>query len=437
MKGVQVKDYHKDVPGAITKDGIWAFPPIRSINKNGKTLEWQIFVTPLKDGEQVPFEQAFLDNKQLANTYSAMIKVDSGQTEGVVRASVPTYVKTGKNKGRANETNVICQALRDALGIYNKQARKATTRDTGTTAGFRPPPPMLAQVYDKRKAKVQFPVFVQKKYNGIRAVAALRADSTVGLFSRRSLEFPGFAYVGVEIERFLTMKAANGMSLCLDGELYSHGMRLQELSGHVRRAEASTTPKLQYMIFDCFVIEKPDLIFTERNQLLDEFFATSDLQYCKRVETFIAKDEKELFVYRDQFLADKYEGAIVRIDTPYEFSYNEHHSDRLLKVKPSYDAEYEIIGWTRGKKGKASNALMINCKTADGKEFAVTPAMPITERNKLADKMEEKVKSGPNEGKTKFEAEWLGKMITVTYDEESADGVPQRARTELVVRGDE
>jgi hypothetical protein len=99
-------------------------------------------------------------------------------------------------------------------------------------------------------------------------------------------------------------------------------------------------------------------------------------------------------------------------------------------MKPDFDGEYEIIGWTTGRRGKAADAVMINCKTAAGKEFAVTPAMTLEMRRALARKMSE---VEPN-GKTHFINHWLGRPLIVTFDELSKDDVPQRARTKMVIR---
>jgi hypothetical protein len=99
-------------------------------------------------------------------------------------------------------------------------------------------------------------------------------------------------------------------------------------------------------------------------------------------------------------------------------------------MKPTYDAEFEIIGWETGEKGKAAEALMIICQTDDGKKFNVTPMGELPDRIALAKKMN----TIEENGKTHFENHWRGKRVTIYFDEKSVDGVPQRARTKLEFR---
>jgi hypothetical protein len=121
---------------------------------------------------------------------------------------------------------------------------------------------------------------------------------------------------------------------------------------------------------------------------------------------------------------------MVRLDGPYILSTNDYRSPYLFKIKPSLDGEFEVVGWEVGLRGKAAGALMIICKTAEGTQFPVTPAMEISYRMALAEKMSI---VEPN-GLTHFTNHWLGKMIIVTFDEYSSTMVPQRARTKLEIR---
>jgi hypothetical protein len=75
---------------------------------------------------------------------------------------------------------------------------------------------------------------------------------------------------------------------------------------------------------------------------------------------------------------------------------------------------------------------MIICEHA-GKEFPVTPAMTLLERNELAESMNREVSPGV----TYFDATYRGKKIIVEFDDLSKDGLPQRASTKLEFRVEE
>jgi hypothetical protein len=74
---------------------------------------------------------------------------------------------------------------------------------------------------------------------------------------------------------------------------------------------------------------------------------------------------------------------------------------------------------------------MMICKATNGKKFNVSLKDYTIEQSKeLYKKMSEREANG----KTHFENNYLGKKLTVYYEEMSKDEVPQRAKTSLVVR---
>lgn len=429
-----IRDYHTQIPGEI-RDNAWVFPQINSVNSHGKTTEWRIYVKVFRarpdlsleipDDAFVPFDPTFLDNKPLEDL-RAWINVDFRIADGKVRKSVPTILTKGKGKGKS-ATNVVCQALRDALSEHNKHLRKVVSvQAEGETTRY---PPMLAQVL-KEQVSVDFRnTYVQRKYNGVRAVATLDvASAAVVMYSRRKKTYPGFAYIKKELDPVLRFYWDDDRQLYLDGEFYKHGVPLQDISGIARREETANDPKYNFMIYDCFIANEPELKYSQRMAILQQIFAEFELEYSKPVETFPVNTEEEVQTLYKQFLAENYEGAMLRFDQPYMYSYNERHSKMLLKIKPTLDAEFTIVGWETGEKGKAAEALMIICET-NGVKFPVTPAMELNDRIALAKKMSDVI-----DGKTYFEREYLGKPLIVYFDEYSKDNVPQRARTKMELR---
>jgi ATP-dependent DNA ligase len=450
-QAIYVRDYRTEIPGGLNDDRTeWQFPVIKSTNAHGRETFWKIYVRLARvdaGGTVAVFievEDKYFDNAPLDADIAGWINVDSGVLGGKTKKSSPTVVKVGKNLGRAGATNVWTQALRDAYGIYNRQLKKSAHGAAGVAAatGVEMFPPMLAQTLASQKTPLivseSSSVFVQRKYNGVRAVATLKcngdpADAAVHcevvMYSRRKNIYPGLPRIRAELLPVLRYYWEEGRRLYLDGELYKHGVALQDISGHARR-EGADDAAYEYMIYDCFVADEPTLKYQERKAILDFIFEEFALNHARAVETFIATSHDEIKRYYEQFLSEGFEGAMIRTNSTYQYSYNERHSKVLLKMKPTEDAEMVVVGYTTGGKGKAAAALMIICETPGGKVFPVTPAMEIDDRIALAKKMGEVELNG----KTHFENHWKGQKIIIYFDEYSKDGVPQRARTKLEKR---
>ncbi len=432
------------VPGKIVDGITWEFPAIIGTNAHGKKTIWKIIVRAVKETGGPPDSQTkfefqtitsdMLDNRKLPGSIFGYIDVESGLIGGKIKETVPTIVKVGKNLRKANETNTFRQALRDALGKYNKQLRTASATAPTEDGSFVPLLPMLAKVYEPDKMNINFDKsFLQRKYNGVRAIATLvnvKGTDEVVMYSRTGKIYPGFLPHKEELlpilKKFLVEK---GQNLYLDGEIYKHGMALQTLSGNARKGDDKIP--VSYMVYDCFCNKGDEkaLTFPQRFEIIKQIF-TAKFTWCQLVETVPAVSRENVDKFYKQALLDGYEGAMLRRDEPYRHSVNGYHSTNILKIKSTLDEEFEIVGWTTGTMGKAAGAFMVVCKTPDGIEFTVTPALEISERMNLAEQMSE---VGPDL-KTHFEAEYLGKMLTVYFAEYSKEKVPQQARTSMELR---
>ncbi len=438
---LHIKDFRTQIPGALIQN-TWQFPDVTTTNSHGRIIHWQanvrlfrmrpdIILPDVPEDAFVEIADNYFDCKPLPGFYG-WIKIDTGIDKS--NKTVATIVTNGKNLLKASATNVWTQALRDAYGLYNTQAKKSTnvinTNVNTIKQDFEFLPPMLAQTLKDQKVQPvisdESPVYVQPKYNGVRAITTWY-NGTVIMYSRRKNLYPGFGYIKSELEPILRAHWESGQKLYIDGELYKHGVALQDISGYARREDKSDDTRLDYMVYDCFLAGETQK-YTERQSMLDEIFDTK-FQYAKPVETLTAHSMEEVDNAYRKYLAESFEGAMVRLDEPYRYSLNEYHSKVLLKMKPTHDAEFEVSGWETGLKGKAAGALMIICTTGE-KNFPVTPAMELPDRIALARKMTE---IEPN-GKTHFINQWLGQKIIVYYDEMSKDNLPQRARTKLEKR---
>ncbi|MDR0379508.1 MAG: DNA ligase [Candidatus Accumulibacter sp.] len=188
----------------------------------------------------------------------------------------------------------------------------------------------------------------------------------------------------------------------LDGELWAGRGHFERLSGVVRKEKPVDAEwrEVRYMIF-----ELPDAPgdFRERARLIRRIVDETAVPWLRAVEQVEVKDRKAL----DQMLADVVhaggEGLMLhRADAPYSTG----RSHDLLKMKPIYDAEAQVIGYVPGK-GKYEGMLgALRVRTEEGIEFNLG--------NGLSDAMRREPPS-------------IGTIITYRYRGLTRRGVPRFA----------
>ena len=480
-KGINITDFRTQIPGKLSDTRVsWEFPVIKATKRGGaKTLEWHIRVRVVKEKQTnngnggnggndndndndngngngndndngngndttytfLKIKDSYFDSKPLPDGVYGWTKVFKKHTDSDTwDKTVSTIIKKGKNIGKKNQTNPFTQALRDALGKYNKQLESAAETKERESYQATLYPPMLVQLLGNQNINYSN-LYVQRKLDGVRTVATIEktsgdddASDRVVLYSRNKKEYLGKNYLRDKLLPILQYyRDTKGVIIYLDGETYKHGENLQSLSGWMRKEESDDDPvkHMSLYVFDLFIPVTPNLIYEERKKLLDELFerfGDDAAPEILQVETYHTTNRGEIDRYYEQFLDEKYEGAIIRKpDSTYEYSHKNYHSPNMLKMKPVLDAEFEISGYTEGK-GKAAGLLMLKVKTEDGKEFDITPMGEHEDRRRL---FAEFGVLQPN-GKTVFENEWKGRMITVVYDDTSIDGIPLRARAKAL-----
>lgn len=439
-RSLVITDFRTQIPGHLAPDRmLWEFPTVTSVNAHSKETYWKITVHVEKGGAAVPIDDKWFDSSaELPDGHIAVIKVDSGIVGRPPKKAVPTAITEGKNRGRANATNVFTQALRDALGSYNAQAKKAKTADTSpwTVEGVVMYPPMLSQ-NSKDKGAIEYAgTFTQPKYNGVRSVLVLLPSGKPLVYSRNRNVYPDYDFLADELALATAhvkskFPAYADATIYFDGENYTHGKSLQLIAGDSRKADIDKTSDTFYL-FDVFIPSAPKLKFSERLQLLNSLNEIAHkLPHFRIAPTYLTNTEREVKQLYNQFKVDGYEGAMLRVDEPYEYSYNAYHADVLLKMKPVEDAEFKIVGYTKGTNGKSAGALMMICETDTGIRFNVNLKDFTIPQAKA---MYQEMGITQDNGKTKFENEYLGKKLIVYFEELSNDGVPLRAKTSLVIR---
>jgi DNA ligase-1 len=250
--------------------------------------------------------------------------------------------------------------------------------------------PMLAQKY---KA-VEFPVYSQAKLDGVRCIA--RAE---GLFTRQGKPILSCPHIEEELAEFF----AHNPDLILDGELYNHELKadFEQLVSAIRKQKPSEAARdlVQYHVYDCPSINAP---FSERISAVTQ---NCSGEIVIPVETRYALNQEMLDADYEEFLAEGYEGQMVRLDEPYE----QKRSKRLLKRKEFVDDEFEISRIIEGNGTWAGYGKVVEILLADGRTAKAT------------------VKGTQAFCRTLLEERdrWVGKKVTVQYFALTGDGIPR------------
>jgi len=224
--------------------------------------------------------------------------------------------------------------------------------------------PMLAYKVGKKEVDWSEKVFIQPKLDGVRCVI-----SKDGAYSRTGKEWLNIHHITANLEPFFETYP----DVILDGELYNHDLKddFEKIISLVRKTKPSKGDRVEsagYVQFHCYdYIPGPALRrakFSSRITWLKNELPES---YCvKFTNTYLVdKYEEALNMHNDAFLANGYEGSILRLDKPYECkrSYN------LQKFKDFHDTEATIVGYEAGK-GKFTGLIgKFIMQDDDGIEF--------------------------------------------------------------------
>jgi DNA ligase-1 len=289
------------------------------------------------------------------------------------------------------------QALNQANALHTKKKDLGAfedIRDIDTPVFFKP---MLAHDFIKLKDKVKYPVMSQPKLDGVRAV--VRESGMKSRNGKPHISTP-------HIHESLVKLFKEDPDLIFDGELYVHKGEcdFNKIISLVRKKKptlediAESKEHIKYHIYD---LPSHPGTFEERMEALKEL----DLpECCVLTSTHLCKDEEEVMDYYSEYMADGYEGQMVRvIDSVYE----NKRSKSLMKHKVFYDQEFTIIDVLEGK-GKLTGKVGRIIFEINGTRFKSAV-------NGDHEYLEQLFKDG----------NLIGKQATVKYFELTTDGIPR------------
>ena len=402
-------------------------PTLYGVEKNGKIKTWVADI--------------YLKGTN-AQTGNAFATIEYGQQDGKKQMTVRGYTE-GKNIGKKNETTPLQQCIAETKKKWLDKKEKESYQETMPTSTLTHHDeeqeqgkvqeqeqeqktstkkyfPMLAHKFEPaskttKKNTITFPCFVQPKLDGLRCV--VYRDSATGEIRRQSRTGTYFDTMA-HIAESLAPLFAKYPAVVLDGELYTTEIPFEELAGLIKtkKLTPSDMEKLCVIEYHIYDIVDETLPYHARHDSIKKMFAQVAAStaasphhlppYICLVETTEAKTVAEFKAEFGRFIEAGYEGIMLRNKGGmYRCNYRSHD---LQKYKEFEEDEFRITGFTQGD-GRDKGTVIWVCETKEGKEFKVRPRGTIENRSKL-------FKTGEK---------YVGKMLTVIYQELTEEGKPR------------
>lgn len=319
---------------------------------DGETHEWDIAVETQDDG-------------------TAVIVMTHGRQGGQKQVARDPVLE-GKFIGTRRETTPLQQAINEAQSRWNtKLSRKGYGRTVQDSGDVRAVSPMLAYAYEKYADAVNWAdAWAQPKLDGYRCKAVRGEDGNVLLFSRENQPILTMPHI---VEALRAMMDPGEM---WDGELYTHDEAFEQLGSFIKRLQPDSV-KIQYHVYDR-IDSQP---FGPRYTKLVQRLRRGPADILVPVRTLAVATPDELLKFRDECLAQEYEGAMLRHgDAGYQAG---KRSKYLLKFKEFNDAEFEIVDVLACEKGSHQDVAKLRCKTPAGHLFDVTAPGTMAEKREV------------------------------------------------------
>lgn len=226
---------------------------------------------------------------------------------------------------------------------------------------------MLCYPYEeKRLNKWKGTPYIQPKLDGERCRAILSSEGVTLLSSecRQHLHLPHITEALSKLDLYAE----------LDGELYTHGMALNEIHSICTTTRIDRHPeyaRIEYHIFDII----NDLPWKDRaiqvNSIGERIKRLGIYEELKAVPSARVYSMNEIEAYLNEYIEEGYEGFILRNEYGL---YERKRSTNIMKFKPRFEDIYEITGYQEeiSISGTPKNSLgAFICRSDDSAIFSV------------------------------------------------------------------
>lgn len=282
--------------------------------------------------------------------------------------------------------------------------------------------PMCAFKWQDHKHRLTLPFFIQPKLNGVRALYHLGRMQSRGLSNEEGKVWhPSVvAHITAELDRIVPH------GWLLDGEMYLHGLSLQQINSAIavkRIAPSPKTTSIQYHVFDIIDTHSLHLPFMERARLLEALREKLVIYQARSIAvvptTFIDREGLDNTLYAT-LRSQGYEGIMYRDPSaPYGFAEEctnkENRWRYLLKRKGWEDGEFKIVAFelTTGEKG--NQGFQLTAQTATGKYFVAGSGLSHAEQLHYSE-------NPP-----------IGQLVKIRFEMLSDTGIPLKPTIEAIL----
>lgn len=326
------------------------YDKLYALDKKGKIRSFEIKVEVPEFGVAVIWSKTgLLDGKKVTR----MNKVISGKQKRNYEEQAEFQAKADWNK-KWNEGYKSYNTLAKAYNV-GRDTRIAYANNNyeehwmivsvmseikWNTSNYWTPLPMLAKPYVKEDLSKGY--IAQPKLDGVRNIT-LAKEKSILMCSRGGKFYTGLSHIEKEMD-ILFKKYPRTQ---FDGELYTHGVTQNEISGAARKQKRDLFTDytwLEYHIYDLPIIEGNEHTQDEREafriRIATEF--SEKLKYIRFIPSHRVWNYEQAKKLHDKYVAEGYEGLILRDpDAPYMFSFRDKC---LLKLKAFVTEEFKCVG---------------------------------------------------------------------------------------------
>jgi ATP-dependent DNA ligase len=186
--------------------------------------------------------------------------------------------------------------------------------------------PMLAKPMKDCRSMDLSTAYVQPKLDGHRCLIT-KKDGKIQAYSRQGIPITTISHIldGMHLEE----------GTILDGELYTHGARLQQITSWVKR-EQEATKQLHFWAYDIISELGFEDRFAELTQMYRNLGSSTVLTPTSKMSEI--HDLNEHFNY---VRSHGYEGLILR-PTGFSYQVGKRHKS-LIKMKAFHDKEFKVV----------------------------------------------------------------------------------------------
>ena len=200
-----------------------------------------------------------------------------------------------------------------------------------------------------------WPYFATPKMNGLRVMWV----PGCGFVTRHGKPYADGVLPEIET-------ALKGATMWLDGELYAHGLSLQEINSRAGVIRESPHPDRHQICFHVFDSPHLGTGFEARQLAIAQ--ALPDHPNLKTVPYKNCNCCDHANTHHDAFVSAGFEGTVYKHPGGYRLG----RTDMMVKRKAWQDEDFEIVELARGRTGKYDDTMgAILCRTKAGKQFRV------------------------------------------------------------------